>query len=153
MDELDAAAVRVRRVGAHVRFQRPLEIVDERQQIANQICSGSFRAALPIALDSLAVVVELRRLAKQSIVVLVALTLNLVGVDGRANGTAGFTGICFQLFVVVVHGSSFLRDEKVFREDVGTCPTPGGRAAVHALTLTTLLTTRDKLSTALIARV
>ena len=49
---------------------------------------GRLRHALTIALDALAVVVELGRLAQQQIVVLVALPLELVGVGVAADRAA-----------------------------------------------------------------
>ena len=83
MDELDALAIGFRAVGAGVGLQRPFEIVDERKEIADDVGRDRFGCALTVAFDALAVVVEFGRLAQQPIVVVVALLLELVGVDDR----------------------------------------------------------------------
>ena len=83
MDELDAAAIGFRAVGAGVGLERALEIVDERQQIPHDVGGDRLGHALPIALDALAVVVELGGLAQQPIVEVVALPLELVRVGDR----------------------------------------------------------------------
>ncbi len=83
MDELDAFAIGFRAVGAGVGLQRAFEVVDERQQIAHGVGRDRLGHALPIALDALAVVVELGRLAEQPVVEIVALPLELVRVGDR----------------------------------------------------------------------
>ena len=78
MDELHAAAICLRTVGAGVGFERALEVVDERKEIAHDVGGDRLGHALPVALHALAVVVELGRLAQQPIVVVVTLPLQFV---------------------------------------------------------------------------
>ena len=67
MDELDAAAVGFGALGAGLGLQRPLEIVDERAADRGRDPPRRDSAiALAVALDPLAVVVELGGLAQQT---------------------------------------------------------------------------------------
>ncbi len=83
MDELDALAIGFRAVGAGIGLQRPFEIVDERKEITDDVGRDRFGCALTVAFYALAVIVEFGRLAEQPIVIVVALLLELVGVDDR----------------------------------------------------------------------
>ena len=109
MDQLDAAAIGFRAFGAGVGLQRALEVVDERQQILARRRPRPPRPALALALDALAVVVELGRLAEQPIVVIVALPLELVRVGDRCAPVS--TGSAVGCLVVVVHDAGGVRDE------------------------------------------
>ena len=80
VNELDAAPDRTGRLGAGVGLERPVHVVDEREQFLEQIRGGRFRQLDPLALDPLAVVVELGGLAQQPIVVVVALLPQLGGI-------------------------------------------------------------------------
>jgi hypothetical protein len=55
------------------RGQRPLEIVDDRQDVADQINRRGLAQLAPLAVRPLAIVVELRRHAQQAIAEIVAL--------------------------------------------------------------------------------
>ena len=77
VNQLDAAADTRRRLAAGVRLERALEVVHQRQQLLDDARGRRVGQRLPIALDALAVVVELGRLPQQQIVELVALALQL----------------------------------------------------------------------------
>ena len=76
VDQLDALAVR-RAAVAGVHRQRAIEIVDDEQQISQQVDDRLVGLLAALALDALAVVVELGGLAQQAIVVVVALALQI----------------------------------------------------------------------------
>ena len=78
VNELDALAVRVAAVAGLDR-QRAVEVVDDEQQLLQQIDDGLVGLLAALALDALAIVVELGRLAQPPIVVVVALAAEIVG--------------------------------------------------------------------------
>ena len=69
-------------------LERPLHVVDEREQFLDQVRGRRFRQLDPLALGALAVVVELGGLAQQPLVVVVALLSQLggIGVLGAFGG-------------------------------------------------------------------
>ena len=83
VDHLDALAVR-RAAFARIDGEREIEVVDHRQQILEQRRHGPIRLFAALALDALAVVVELGDLSHVPVVVLVALALE--GLDLRLHG-------------------------------------------------------------------
>ena len=74
MNQLDALAIGVAAF-AGVDRQRAVEVVDDEQQLEQQIGDRLVGLLAALALDALAVVVELGGLAQQPIVVVVALAL------------------------------------------------------------------------------
>ena len=65
MDDLEPLTIRF---GARrVDLQRALEIVDDRQQILHEVDGGELRRVFALAIDALAIVIELRGLAQQPI--------------------------------------------------------------------------------------
>ena len=87
MDQLDALAVRLRAV-AGLDGERQIEVVDDEQQILQQIDDRLVGLLAALALDALAVVVELGGLAQQAIVEVVALALRAPsGVRGSADAS------------------------------------------------------------------
>ena len=85
MDQFDAAAIGLGALAAGIGLERALEVVDERQQLAEQIGGGRLGLRLPLALGAPAVVVELRGLAQQQILELVAFPLQFIGAVRRAS--------------------------------------------------------------------
>ena len=75
VDQLDARAVareRGGRIGCRRRGERALEVVDERQHVLQQLGRGVLGQLAALAIDALAVVVELGRRAQQPVAVIVA---------------------------------------------------------------------------------
>ena len=66
MDQLDALAVALG-VGADRRLERALEVVDDRQQILDGVSRGGVGLVAALAIDALAIVVELGRRPQQAI--------------------------------------------------------------------------------------
>ena len=67
------------RFGRRRRVEGAIEIVDDRQQIADHVRGRPFDHLLAIAIDALAEVVELGGLAEQAIVEIVAFFLQRIG--------------------------------------------------------------------------
>ena len=76
VNDLDPAAVGVSIRG--VRVQGPLEIVDDRQQVAEQIAGRLLDQLAPLAFGAFSIVVELGRDPQQTLVVRVALADDVV---------------------------------------------------------------------------
>ena len=152
MNQLDAAAIRLAALGAGVdrRARAP-----SRRRAAAVRCSRSAAAAsvdllAPLALDALAIVVELGGLAQQPIVIVVALPLELAGVRGRP--TADASSVRRRLMGPRVGLAWFNRsvgDGPVAVDARSNAGSSGRRPQEFS---STLLMARDRLSTALIAR-
>ena len=84
MDNLESLAVRL---GAgRVGLKRALEIVDHGQQLLHEIDCRHLRQILALAIDALAIVVELCGLAEQPVVKAVALLAQLDDFVGERRG-------------------------------------------------------------------
>ena len=119
LDQFDAAAIGLGPLAAGIGLERALEVVDQRQQLAEQIGGSGFGLRLPLALGAPAVIVELRGLPQQQILELVALPLELVGAVRRAHAARRafalgrgnpsrslrrFTEIDIRIGAIVFHG-------------------------------------------------
>ena len=94
VDDLDAGAVGLG-AGAGIGAQRALEVVHDRQQVLEHRRGRALAGLAALALDALAVVVELGRRAQQAIVELVTLLLErgerVVGCRRRGVGLAALS--------------------------------------------------------------
>ena len=111
VNELDAFAVRVRlRPGLH--RQRAIEVVDDRQQRVKEIDDRIVGLLAPLAIDALAVVVELGGRAQPLVVEIVALAAHFRDRVGRGLGSRGWIGfgaertrrICRIVHRIIRHG-------------------------------------------------
>jgi len=82
MDELDTSAIRVQLSRPFIDRERPFQIVDEWQDVANQIGGGDIGLPPAFSLDALPVIVEFGGLAQQQVVVFVTLAPNFLRVLG-----------------------------------------------------------------------
>ena len=87
VNDLDPAAVGVSIL--RIRGQGALEIVDDRQQVAEQIAGRLLDQLAPVALGALSIVVELGGEPQQAIVVRVALAGDLIELRTDRVGAAG----------------------------------------------------------------
>ncbi len=90
MNQLDALAIGSAAL-AGVDRQRAIEVVHDQQQLLEDVDDRLIGLLAPLALDALAVVVELRALAEPAILVVVALPLQIgdLGAFGFGDGGVG----------------------------------------------------------------
>ena len=88
LDQFEAGLERLR-LRRRRRGERAIEVVDDRQQVAEHVGRRPFDHVLAIALDALAEVVELGGLAEQAIVQIVAFLLQRVRPRPRPAGSSG----------------------------------------------------------------
>jgi hypothetical protein len=113
VDQLHAPPVCIG-VLAGIGFQRTLHVIYERKELRDQIRGGRLRDGQALAIDPLAEIVELCRLAQEQIVVLVALPLKFVGISGcDPPGFAGIVGRTPAPLVVSLVGSVVFHDGEI----------------------------------------
>ena len=101
MDQLDAAPIG-RGAFARLHVQCDVEIVDDDQQLAEQVEHRLVGLRAALALDALAIVVELGRLAHPAVVVVIAFALQIrsrIGRNDRVRAPGAFCRGILNLFL------------------------------------------------------